>query len=243
MLCTFAFQNNHLPMIRLLAIESSTTVCSVALFEEEVLKSLREINDGYRHAALLTRFIGEVLREGGVEARELHGVVVSKGPGSYTGLRIGVSAAKGICFATNIPLIGVTAIEAMAMHLAGQYSGDEHIIPMIDAGRMEVYSATYTISMEEVEPLAARILSPGSLRSDGHTGPLVLAGNGAAKCRELFSSDKTVVFREDVLPSATLLAAPGYTAFRNNQFADVAYFEPLYMKEYLPGKPRVKGLN
>jgi tRNA threonylcarbamoyladenosine biosynthesis protein TsaB len=230
-------------MIRLLAIESSTTMCSVAFFEGETLKALREINDGYRHAALLTRYIGEVLQEGGVEAHDLHGVVVSQGPGSYTGLRIGISAAKGVCFAANIPLIGVTAIEAMAMHLSGQYTGNELIMPMVDAGRMEVYSATYNLTMEVVEPLAPRIISPESLRDAGLTAPVVLAGNGAAKYRETFAGDDNVVFRDDVLPSATLLGAPAYNAFRHRQFADLAYFEPLYMKEFLPGKPRVKGLN
>jgi len=241
--CTFApsyFNTNS--MHRFLAIESSTTVCSVALFEESTLKSIREINDGYRHAELLTVFIREVLREAELEISDLDAVVVSKGPGSYTGLRIGVSAAKGICFAGAIPLIGITAVEAIALYLAQSCSDDDLIVPMIDAGRMEVYAATYQKSMQVVEPLSARIINQESLATANHAGSVILAGNGAEKFRDMFQDNPSVIIRSDVLPSAKWLGNPALQAIKKNQFEDVAYFEPFYLKEFQAGKPKVKGL-
>jgi tRNA threonylcarbamoyladenosine biosynthesis protein TsaB len=229
-------------MKQLLAIESSTTVCSVALFQGGTLKSLREINDGYRHAELLTTFVREVLEEADQVIGDLDAIVVSKGPGSYTGLRIGVSTAKGICFAAKIPLIGITAIEAVASHLALDCGEDDLIMPMIDAGRMEVYTATYNKKMELVEPLSARIISPESLLQVKSVGVVILAGNGAEKCRGMFSDKPSVIIRSDVLPSAKWFGIPAAEAFEKGHFEDVAYFEPLYLKEFQAGKPRVKGL-
>lgn len=231
------------PQVRLLAIESSTTICSVALSSDDTILASREINDGYRHASLLTHFIREVLEEAGFEASDLSAVAVSKGPGSYTGLRIGVSAAKGVCFACNIPLIGVTALEAIAWKLAADCLPDDLLMPMIDAGRMEVYTAVYDAGLQLLAPVEAKIIHPEILSHLRPDGNIILAGNGAAKCREMFSSNPHYIIKDEVLPSATLLVPPALTAFRMQRFENLAYFEPFYLKNFIAGKPRVKGLQ
>ncbi|MFO7721773.1 MAG: tRNA (adenosine(37)-N6)-threonylcarbamoyltransferase complex dimerization subunit type 1 TsaB [Bacteroidales bacterium] len=229
-------------MTRILAIESSTTVCSVAVCDQDKVLALREVNDGYKHAVLLTRFIEEVLKETGTAASDLDAVAVSKGPGSYTGLRIGVSAAKGICFAHRIPLIAVSALEGIALRLAAELTPQDVIIPMIDAGRMEVYASVWSGRMEEMEPLQARIISGDSFDHLMQSGSLVLAGNGASKCRGLFQGNPDVIIRDDILPSARWIHPLANNALKNHHFEDLAYFEPLYLKEFVAGKPRVKGL-
>lgn len=229
-------------MSRILLIESSTTVCSVAICNEDGAMAIREVNDGYNHAAMLTAFIGEVLEEAVCRPDQLSAVAVSKGPGSYTGLRIGVSAAKGVCFAHNIPLIGITAIEAMAHFAAKQYHESDFLIPMIDARRMEVYTAIYKGTMEEVEPLHSRIIGLNSFDHLPESGNLILIGGGASKCRDLFQSNEHIIIRDDILPSASLLGELAVRKLRNGAFESLAYFEPLYLKEFIAGKPRVKGL-
>jgi tRNA threonylcarbamoyladenosine biosynthesis protein TsaB len=229
-------------MSRILLIESSTTVCSVAIHDENGVMAIREVNDGYGHAALLTAFIGEVLEEAACRPNQLSAVAVSKGPGSYTGLRIGVSAAKGICFAHNIPLIGIMAIEAMAHFAAKQYADNDFLIPMIDARRMEVYTAIYQGAMHEVEPLHARIIGLNSFDHLLESGNLILIGGGASKCRDLFEADERIIIRDDILPSASLLGELAEHRLMNGVFENLAYFEPLYLKEFIAGKPRVKGL-
>jgi tRNA threonylcarbamoyladenosine biosynthesis protein TsaB len=229
-------------MIRILAVESSTTVCSVALCDADKVLAIREINDGYNHAVLLTRYIDEVLKETGCSAAELSAVAVSKGPGSYTGLRIGVSAAKAVCFAFQIPLIAISAHEAMALRLSKEYSVDSVIVPMIDAGRMEVYTSIWTPAMKEIEPIQSKIITSESFNHLSQFGSIVLAGNGAAKCRDIFIHNQKVIIRDDILPSAELICPLAVVALGRKQFEDLAYFEPLYLKEFIAGKPKVKGL-
>lgn len=226
----------------ILAIESSTTNCSVALCNESGDIIIRETDEGYNHASLLTCYIDEVIKEAGYRPEQLGAVVVSKGPGSYTGLRIGVSAAKGVCFAANIPLIGISAIEAIAWKLAPYYSPDDFIVPMIDAGRKEVYTAVFKVSHEIIEPVSAKIIDINSFDHLPGNSIKVLAGNGSGKFTELFAGNESIVIRSDVLPSAKLLCAPGMAAFKAGKFEDVAYFAPMYIKDFIAGKPRVKGL-
>ena len=228
--------------MRILAIESSTTVCSVALCDGEAVMTLREVNDGFNHAKLLTGFIEEVLNEAGCDPAALCGVAVSKGPGSYTGLRIGVSAAKGICFAHNLPLIGVSALEAMALAVSEEYEKEDLLIPMIDAGRMEVYTSAFRIDMQEVEPVGAKIINDYSFKGSSDDGKLVLIGAGASKFREMFFHDKRIIIRDDILPSAKLICPIANKRILNSEFEDMAYFEPLYLKEFIAGKPKLKGL-
>lgn len=228
--------------MRILAVESSTTVCSVALCDGEDLLSVREVNDGFNHAKLLTGFIEEVLDETGCDPSDLSGVAVSKGPGSYTGLRIGVSAAKGICFAHNIPLIGVSALEAMALTVSGDYSEEDLLVPMIDAGRMEVYTSVFTSDMKEVESLSAKIIDNTSFNHFKCRGKIVLLGNGASKTREMFHGDDRIIIRDDIFPSAKLICPIANKKILHSDFEDLAYFEPHYLKEFIAGKPKVKGL-
>lgn len=229
-------------MTKILAIESSTTVCSVAICDGKKILAVREVNDGYKHASSLTVFIEEVLKEAECEALNLSAVAVSKGPGSYTGLRIGVSAAKGICFAHNIPLIGISAIEAMALFIKGQCQKNDLLIPMIDAGRMEVYTAVFSAEMVQIEPLQAKIINVESFNHLPENSRRILIGNGASKFKVLFEEDEKVIFREDIFPSATHLCAVAVNRFEHREFENLAYFEPLYLKEFIAGKPRVKGL-
>lgn len=203
---------------------------------------IREIDEGYNHASLLTSFIDEVLQEADCSTEQISAVAVSKGPGSYTGLRIGVSAAKGVCYAGRIPLLGISSLEAIAWKLAPDYSSDDYIIPMIDAGRMEVYTAVFKTSREIFNPVEAKIIDLNSFDHFPHHSVKVLAGNGAAKFTGLFNGRDDIVIRDDILPSAELLCEPALAAFKEGRFEDVAYFVPMYIKEFIAGKPRVKGL-
>jgi tRNA threonylcarbamoyladenosine biosynthesis protein TsaB len=228
---------------RILAIESSATVCSVAVCEEEKVLAYREIGGGYHHAALLTTFVQEVLEESGSDTASLHAVAVSKGPGSYTGLRIGISVAKGICFSKNIPLIGISSLEAMALAVARQYTSTDMLITMLDAGRMEVYTMTWNGNMELLEPLKARVIEADSFDHLTDSSKIVLIGTGAGKLRDLLSHHTAIIFRDEIYPTAQLLVVPALKALKEQRFDDVAYFEPLYLKEFVAGKPRVKGLR
>lgn len=223
----------------LLAIESSTSICSVALALNGKVLSKRETDEGLNHASLLTVYIDELFREHEISASMLCSIAVSKGPGSYTGLRIGVSTAKGICYAAGIPLIGITAIEAMALSLKGNA---DIIIPTIDAGRMEVYCAVYDGAGNEIEPIEARTITEDSFSRYSNRSRIILAGTGAAKFSDMLSGDRRVEVRSDVLPSADKLIKPAYKAFEQKMFEDVAYFEPFYLKAFKAGKPKVKGL-
>lgn len=229
-------------MIRVLAIESSATVCSVALCVDKQVVASREIDGGYHHAALLTTFIQEVFEEASLEPTSLNAVAVSKGPGSYTGLRIGVSAAKGICYASKVPLIGVSSLEAMAMTIAGEYSPNDVLISTLDAGRMEVYSMTWSGAMDLLEPLNARVIDAESFSHHSDDGRIILIGTGAAKLRPMFGQHQRMIFRDDIFPRAEWLIPPAIKALEAGRFEDVAYFEPLYLKEFVAGKPRIKGL-
>jgi len=224
----------------LLCIETSTTNCSVAIAENGLIIALKEDNNtGYSHAEKLHIFIKEVLEEINIESKQLSGVVISKGPGSYTGLRIGVSSAKGLCYALDIPLISVDTLESVAYQVLPKE--DCFIIPMLDARRMEVYTATFDTSFNFTESTKALVLDESSYTQYLDQKKCVFIGNGVAKFQEI-CNHPNASFKTQQFPSAKELGEIGFKKFQLQQFEDVAYFEPFYLKDFKVIKSKKKTL-
>ena len=239
-------------MAGILLIETSTRVCSVGIASDGKLLSLHEDHSmNYSHSALLTVFIEKALHDSGFSVKDLQGVAVSQGPGSYTGLRIGVSAAKGVCFALDIPLMAVDTLQAMARLCLEKKASELNeqprqdlpllLCPMIDARRMEVYHAVYDQHLKNVEPTQARVIEKGSFDELLKNHRLAFFGDGASKCIPLLEHPHATVF-EDVFPSVEGMLPQAMKKFEAGDFVDVAYFEPFYLKDFVPGAPKVKGL-
>jgi tRNA threonylcarbamoyladenosine biosynthesis protein TsaB len=222
----------------ILNIETATKNCSVSLAENGEILVIRELNDGnYSHAEKLHPFIQEILDEAKILLSDIDAVAVSKGPGSYTGLRIGVSAAKGICFAVEKPLISIETLKSLAYSI----SVDEGVIvPMLDARRMEVYSAVYDTNYEELREIKAEIIDENSFDSELSSGKVYFLGDGAAKCKEVIINGNAV-FVEDEFPSSKEMAMLSYVKYKKNDIEDVAYFEPFYLKDFIaiPEKKKI----
>jgi tRNA threonylcarbamoyladenosine biosynthesis protein TsaB len=217
----------------ILLLETATTVCSVGLARGSNLLALKELDGAYSHAENLHLFVEAVLQQADVTYKEITAVAVSKGPGSYTGLRIGVSAAKGFAFSLNVPLLLIDTLQAMAGSLLMET--DSHfLVPMIDARRMEVYTAVYDRQLNAVEPVQALILGNENAHRYQHYESVALCGDGMEKCQSLLRTHPQITFLNN-RPSAKWLAPLAYTAFQKNQFADTAYAEPYYLKEFVAG--------
>lgn len=226
-------------MAFILTIESSTEVCSVSLMKDGTLTDMLESGEGQNHARLVTVFAQELLKKNGIGPGELNAVAVSSGPGSYTGLRIGASAAKGMCYALQIPLIAVGTLEAMARHVAlnkTKYQIPEDkpflLCPMIDARRMEVYSMLLDEPGNILKPITAEIIDESFLKHELETNTVVFFGNGAPKCQEVIHSPHAV-FLPGINASARHMTELVWEAYNNKQFKDVAYFEPFYLKDFV----------
>ena len=235
----------------ILCLETSTAVCSVALVENGNVVALRESLDGQNHAEKITLFIDEVMKEAGIAYKDLDAVATSMGPGSYTGLRIGVSTAKGLCYAMEKPLIAIDTLAAMAYGfednklepIANSQQPAAILCPMIDARRMEVYTAFFNEKLERTSETEALVIDENSfmeLKQDNH---LYLFGDGADKLAALFENDENITVVEKFHCSAAYMAKLADEAFTNKQFVDTAYFEPFYLKNFVPGMPKVKGLE
>jgi tRNA threonylcarbamoyladenosine biosynthesis protein TsaB len=217
-------------MAWILNLETASVNCSVSLFNKELLISSREDrSQEYTHGEKLHLFIEEVLEEAGITPNDLKAIAVSKGPGSYTGLRIGVSAAKGLCFALGIPLISISTLLIMTRALP-DIQGLR--IPMLDARRMEVYSAVYDSNYQLIREIRAEILNDQSFQDYLNSSKVHLIGSGAAKCKELLT-DPVFCFYPDILPSSKEMGSLAYSAFSEERFEDVAYFEPYYLKDFI----------
>ena len=228
-------------MARLLSIETATRTCSVALSEDGVLVALKETTDErYSHAEKLTVFIQELLSDNNWKASDLDAVAVSKGPGSYTGLRIGVSTAKGLCYALSIPLLAVSTLQAMAKQIADvdDTPADALLCPMIDARRMEVYAALYHTDMSEKRGIAADIVDERTYSSYLDQGKVIFFGDGAGKCADLLSENPNAHFVADINPSAREVGLLAFEKLSKGDTEDVAYFEPFYLKDFVAGKPK-----
>lgn len=232
----------------ILCIETSTAVCSVALVDKGDVIAVRESLDGQNHAEKITVFIDEMMKEARISYKELDAVAVSMGPGSYTGLRIGVSTAKGFCYAMEKPLIAIDTLAAMTEGFVNQQSTassqqtTDIFCPMIDARRMEVYSAFFNEKLERISETEAIIIDENSFSDLKENHHLYLFGDGADKLASLFEDDEKITVVEKFHCSAAYMATLAEESFIKKDFVDVAYFEPFYLKNFVPGIPKVKGL-
>lgn len=223
-------------MPSILCIETSTTVCSVAIGNEKGLIAHKEVNAGFTHAENLHVFIDEVIKEAGLNRKDINVISVGKGPGSYTGLRIGVSAAKGIAYALSIPLISMNTLLNLCVGAKKIIQNSNVILcPMLDARRMEVYTALYNQQLDEIKNTNALIITIESLNELTSKGNIALFGDGANKCTELSKENSKISFLENIMPSAINMIEYSIEQYNNKQFEDVAYFEPFYLKEFFTG--------
>tara|TARA_B110000483_G_scaffold129379_1_gene155064 strand:+ start:1075 stop:1761 length:687 start_codon:yes stop_codon:yes gene_type:complete len=217
-------------LIYILNIETSTTNCSVSLSENGRLIGLKEDNSlQYSHAERLHVYIDELLQTANVSKTQIAAVGISKGPGSYTGLRIGVSAAKGLCYALKTPLISILTLEALAHQVVNPQGP---IVSMLDARRLEVYSAIYDASYNETRQTEAEVITLDSYKELLDLSPVYFIGNGVAKT-QLLLSHPNAIFIENKLPSAAQMCTLTHAKFNDNDFEDVAYFEPYYLKDFI----------
>ncbi|GAP71331.1 universal bacterial protein YeaZ [Candidatus Symbiothrix dinenymphae] len=218
-------------MATLLAIETSTTVCSAALAVDGKVLLAREDHTGASHAALLGVFVAEGVDYARAHNLKMDAIAVSAGPGSYTGLRIGVSLAKGLCYGLDIPLIALPTLKILASNCHCARNDTPLLCPMIDARRMEVYAAIYDENLQEIRPVQADIIDENSYHEYLNKQPVVFFGNGSDKCQKVISSPNAH-FVPNIYPTAQAMIPLAETAFANKNFADVAYFEPFYLKEF-----------
>jgi tRNA threonylcarbamoyladenosine biosynthesis protein TsaB len=214
----------------LLNIETTTKNCSVSIADKGVLLGVKELNNGnYSHAEVLHPFIEIILKEAGISFDQLEGIAVSKGPGSYTGLRIGVSAAKGLAWALNIPLFAIDTLHSLS-HAITIYSGV--IVPMLDARRMEVYASVFSSANAQIRETRAEIVDSNSFCDYLALGKVYFLGDGAHKCKEIITH-KNAVYIDSIFPSAKQMAVLSYEKYISKSAEDIAYFEPFYLKDFI----------
>jgi tRNA threonylcarbamoyladenosine biosynthesis protein TsaB len=227
----------------IICLETATNLCSVALIDSAGLISLRESDETKSHASLLTVYIQEILKENSILAGDLEAIAVSKGPGSYTGLRIGVSVAKGIAYAASIPLIGIETTLSMFRGIIENYDNnyrDEQntlFCPMIDARRMEVYYAIYDSAGKKIKNISAEVINEYSFINIPESEKIIIFGDGAEKCKEVIKR-KNIYFADDFRISAAHMRIPVLQAVKAQLFENIAYFEPFYLKDFITSIPR-----
>ena len=227
-------------MSLILQIETATTVCSVALSENMSVLACKEIEQRNVHAEVITLFIDEVLKMTGRQYSELSAVAVSCGPGSYTGLRIGISVTKGLCYSLDIPFIAVETLEAMTDGMIAKMAAKDLLFcPMIDARRMEVFTAVFDVNGSRVKPTSAEIIDQDSFADLLKTNRILFFGDGAAKCEEVLGTNPNAQIIPDFRNSARHLTKKASEKFANKNFEDTAYFEPYYLKDFIAGKKSV----
>jgi len=233
-------------MALILNIETSTTVCSVSISLNGAIQGLRESKEEKTHAKLLTVFIDQLLKELNYRIEDFDAIAVSKGPGSYTGLRIGVSTAKGLCYAKDIPLIAINTLHSMANGMILKYESKETlfedfdnsiIVPMIDARRMEVYSAFFNSKGEFIRDVKAEIIDENSYQDILANQKMIFFGDGSEKIRDTITH-KNAIFVSQINPSSLDMAGLSEFAFQNKEFENIAYFEPFYLKDFVATVPK-----
>lgn len=221
-------------MSRIILIETSTPLCSTALVEDGKVVCERLSDEPRAHASKTALFVSEMLSEKGLKVSDCDAVAVSKGPGSYTGLRVGVSTAKGLCFGAGIPMISVGTLDTLVWQaLDGNMlpEGCRYIIPMIDARRMEVYTGIFTPDGKQISPTVAQIIDADSFKDQLAEGPVLFIGDGADKCKDTLTSPNARFIQ--CCPKAASMMHPAIDALEVKRFEDVAYFEPFYLKEFI----------
>jgi tRNA threonylcarbamoyladenosine biosynthesis protein TsaB len=227
----------------IICLETSTLVCSVALCDANGVVALRESNENKSHASRLTVFIEELLKEAGLRVSDLDAVAVSKGPGSFTGLRIGVSTAKGIAYAASIPLIGIETTLSMFHGIdetvKRKYGTDKTslFVPMLDARRMEVYFSIFTSEGKAIKEISAEIIDDRSFSDIPENIRMLIFGDGASKCREVLKRGN-ILFDDEFRISAAYMYEPAFKSLRERRFEDIAYFEPFYLKDFITSRPK-----
>ena len=227
-------------MTLILSIETATNICSVSLHENHNLLALKESFIAKSHSELVALFIKDILSESDKKHGDLDAVAISKGPGSYTGLRIGTSIAKGICYARDIPLIAINTLEAMALKVLNYNYANTILCPMIDARRMEVYTLLMNNKKEKLLDTSAKIIDEHSFDDILRKDKMLFFGNGAEKCKKVLGHQDNAYFIPGVNPSASDVGSMAYDFFLKNKFEDLAYFEPFYLKEFRIIKPKSK---
>ena len=235
-------------MPTILLLETATEVCSAAISQNGKVIALKEHSGGNSHSELLTLFVDEMLSELAISPSSLTAVCVSKGPGSYTGLRIGVSVAKGLCYALGIPLIAINTLEAQATFVASnsesfgvKIDSNTLLCPMTDARRMEVYTALFDSQAIQLTEIEAKIIDSSSFEAQLKEHPMVFFGNGADKCKAAISSENAL-FIDGFQASARFMSDLAEHCWSQNKFENVAYFEPFYLKNFLATIPKNKIL-
>ena len=230
----------------ILCLETATPSCSVALVHEGQVLACEEDPKGQNHSEKITLFIDKVMKKVGISYNDLDAVAVSMGPGSYTGLRIGVSTAKGLCYAASKPLIAIETLHALAYGGLDAISAERRdflLIPAIDARRMEVYAAVFDEKANKIKDTEAVIIDGNSFSDLKKDHQIYLFGDGADKCAELFENDEKITVIKEFYCSAKYMNVIAQSKLDSKDFVDVAYFEPFYLKDFVPGTPTVKGLH
>jgi len=226
-------------MARILLLETSTATLSAALSQDGVVIQDRVCREPRMQASLAAPMVKEVLDAAGIRISDCDAVCVSKGPGSYTGLRVGVSTAKGLCFGADIPLLSVGTLDILAAEAAGREDTPwSAVIPMIDARRMEVYTAVFSPAGERLTEVEARVVGPDSFADELSRGPVLFIGDGALKCKDVLTSPHAHFQEADPLASA--MAPLAEAAWQQKKFEDLAYFEPFYLKDFITTVSRKK---
>ena len=228
-------------MARILLIETSTAQLSAALAEDGAVTAFRVCGEPRMQAALTAPLVKEILDEKELTVKDLDSVCVGKGPGSYTGLRVGVSTAKGLCFGAGIPLLAAGTLDVLvseAHRLGIVPDGCHAIVPMVDARRMEVYTAVFTPDGRQLTETAPVVVDAGSFAAELAAGPVLFIGDGALKCREVLTSPNA--FFAEAFPTAMAMAPLAEAAYTQKRFEDVAYFEPFYLKDFVATVSRKK---
>ncbi len=232
----------------ILLLETSTAVCSAALAQDARVVDFRRTDAPKTQASLLAVFVDDLLKANHLEMSRLQAVAVSRGPGSYTGLRVGVSTAKGLCFGADIPLLSVCSLQLIAQQYLNTASfslSPYRIVPLMDARRMEVYTASFSVVQDPLtgpyaqseSAVEALVVSPESFAPLLDGGRVVFVGDGAAKCREIIHHPNAV-WATDFLSDARGMAPAAFKAFRQEEFEDTAYFTPFYLKEFVAAPPK-----
>lgn len=226
-------------MAFLLSLETSTSVCSVALHEDEKLLASAEVHREQSHASKLAVLVNEVLSMADVKINQVNAVAISSGPGSYTGLRIGTSTAKGLCYALNVPLISVGTLDVLSAQMKEINMTRALLCPMIDARRMEVYCQVIDAGGNILQPVEAKIIDAESFSEYLSAKPVIFFGNGAAKCKPVIQH-ANAFFVENIYPTGVQLGAMAFRKFQRTEVEDLVHFEPFYLKEFMVKKPANK---
>jgi|SRR6185437_16086931 len=216
----------------LLSIETSTQVCSVALHRGENLLGEYKVAEEKSHSKLLTHFIDTVVKDTGMKLMDVDAFAVSKGPGSFTGLRIGVSTAKGLCFALDKPLISVNTLEAMAYTVNSNNPEKHYVLPMLDARRMEVYCSLIDSNNSVIRETEAVVVDENSFKDILDQYKIIFSGNGMDKCRSILEKHPNAHFMDGLVPLASSVGTIAYSKFQKKEFENLAYFEPFYLKDF-----------